>query len=292
MGCRLARIFATALTIVALSACSGGGSGPAGTTSPGGGPPTVPQRAAVSVSLFVPAAKSRAASRAVSTAGVQRLKPLYVPASVNSVTIRQTESAGSPVANAPIVLLVIGGSDCTQSAGGQTCTATLQGALGQDSWAFASYVAGNGSGTTVSVNTGTLLVLSGAANVLSLTLNPILAALAFVPLAYSANATTTSVLPVVLQAMDLRYRGERCYSNHAFVVVAGHRASNYDRYRGYRNGNDDRKQRSRADRLQWDARCRDAIALRGGARHYDGDVNVDAHAGRRRTRGSGEHRAR
>jgi hypothetical protein len=101
-----------------------------------------------------------------------------------------------------VTLLVIGGSNCTPSAGGQTCTAILPGALGQDAWLFKSYVSGDGSGTPISLNTGTLVVLSGAANILSVTLNPVLASLAFVPISDSTNATATITLPLVLQADD------------------------------------------------------------------------------------------
>lgn len=125
-----------------------------------------------------------------------------MPTSVNSVAIQPTESGGAVVTGGAISVLVIGGSNCTASAGGQTCTITMQGALGQDAWSVKSYVTGNGTGTALSLNTGTLVVQAGVANVLALTLNPILATLGFVPLAYSANATASSTLPLVLQAKD------------------------------------------------------------------------------------------
>jgi len=65
-----------------------------------------------------------------------------------------------------------------------------------------SYTSGDGSGLALSTNTGTLTVLQGAANILALTLNPILESLAFAPIADSTNATLTTTLPLVLQAQD------------------------------------------------------------------------------------------
>ena len=195
------RTVATALIFGALAACGGGGStpNPSSTENPsptGLGPQTLP----VSVSLFVPSSRSSKSSSAHLAA--RRLRPLYLPTSVNSVAIQQTEAAGSVVTGAPITILVIGGLSCVAGSGGQTCTVTLQGALGQDAWQIKSYLTGDGTGTAVSINTGTLVVLIGVANVLSLTLNPILASLAFLPVGYSANAIATSILPLVLQAKD------------------------------------------------------------------------------------------
>jgi hypothetical protein len=204
MAYKITQALAAALTIGALTACGGaGGSGspaPPGSTTSSGGSPASRQTLPVSVSLFVPKSKSSSASAATSVRSVR--KPSYLPSSVNSITIQQTESGGSVVTGAPTTVLVIGGPNCSASAGGQTCTLTLQGALGQDAWAISSFVTGNGTGPAISLNTGTLVVQSGVANVITLTLNPILASLTFVPLAYSANATTTSALPLVMQAKD------------------------------------------------------------------------------------------
>jgi hypothetical protein len=198
---RFMKTVATALTIGALAACGGGGSTPGSSSqqnsSPtGAGSQTLP----VSISLFVPRAIASKSSSVRFAAGVRR--PLYLPTSINSISIQQTEAAGSVVTGAPVTVLVIGGLSCVTSAGGQTCTVTVQGALGQDSWAIESYVTGNGTGSAVSTNTGTLVVLSGVANVLNLTLNPILSSLAFLPLGYSANAIAASNLPLVLEAKD------------------------------------------------------------------------------------------
>jgi len=201
MICKVARTVAFALCIGATSGC-GNGTGAYTYPSPdgSGGAPSGTQTLPVSVSLFVPnATTSNASALALPRGGA---RPLYLPSSINSVSIQQTEAAGSVVTGAPVTVLVIGGPSCVASAGGQTCTVTLQGALGQDGWAIKSYVSGAGTGLDVSLNTGTLTVVKGVANVLTLTLNPILASLAFVPAAYSANATTASTLPLVLQAKD------------------------------------------------------------------------------------------
>jgi len=199
---KVARTVVVALCIGATSGC-GNGTGAYTYPSPdvyGGGAPGGAQTLPVSVSLFVPnATTSNANSLALPSSAA---RPLYLPSSINSVTIQQTEAAGSVVTGAPVTVLVIGGPSCVASAGGQTCTVTLQGALGQDGWAIKSYVSGAGTGLAVSLNTGTLTVVRGMANVLTLTLNPILASLVFVPAAYSANATTASTLPLVLQAKD------------------------------------------------------------------------------------------
>ena len=203
MFCKITRTVAAALSIGALGAC-GGGAGGANTpsaASPAGSPTVSPQKTLpVSVSLFVPRSLASKASSVVFTSG--RRRPLYLPTSVNSVSMQQTLAGGSVVTGAPVTILVIGGPNCAASTGGQTCTVTLQGPLGQDAWAFKSFVTGNGTGTAISLNTGTITVLTGTANVLTLTLNPVLATLGFVPLAYSANATSTSTLPLVLQAKD------------------------------------------------------------------------------------------
>jgi hypothetical protein len=199
---KITRTVVTALCFSAFSAC-GSGSGSAPALSPRGpvvGSPVTAQTFSVSLVLFVPKPMSSGATSITSSSSARRA--LYLPTSVNSVTVQQTESGGSVVTGAPVAVLVIGGSNCSASAGGQTCTLTLQGALGQNAWSVATFVTGDGTGSAISLNTGTLMVLKGAANVLALTLNPILASLAFVPLAYSANATSTSTLPLVLQAKD------------------------------------------------------------------------------------------
>lgn len=185
------------LCIGLLTAC---GSSIPGATSPGGSSPGGPQPLPVSVSLFVPKAKTSNAISAAFSSSERR--PLYLPASINSVTMQQTEAGGSVVTGAPVTVLVIGGPNCAASTGGQTCTVILRGALGQDAWVIESFVSDDGTGSAVSLNTATLVVLAGTANILSLTLNPILASFGFVPLAYSANAITTSTLPLVLQAKD------------------------------------------------------------------------------------------
>jgi hypothetical protein len=202
MICKVTRTVAAALCIGAASGC-GNGTGAYEYPSPDGavgGAPSGAQTLPVSVSLFVPNATTPSANALAMPRSAPR--PLYLPSSINSVTIQQTEAAGSVVTGAPVNVIVIGGPSCVASAGGQTCTVTLQGALGQDGWAIKSYVSGAGTGLAVSLNTGTLTVIRGAANVLTLTLNPILASLVFVPAAYSANATTASTLPLVLQAKD------------------------------------------------------------------------------------------
>lgn len=202
----IGRAASTLLMLVMLAACGGSGSSLTSTT-PGKVSPVSARTYPVKVSLFVPKAKAKATTASSLRATSVRVaatgrRPLYLPTSVNSVSIQQTESAGAAVTGATVVI-VIGGPNCVASTGGQTCTVTLQGALGQDAWAVKSFLSGDGTGTVVSLNTGTLTVLQGAANVLDLTLDPILVSLVFVPTGHTVNATTAGPpLSLVLEAID------------------------------------------------------------------------------------------
>jgi hypothetical protein len=188
-----------AIALGGLAACGQNNSAGLTPLNSGGGSSQA-QSLPVTVSLFVPKTLASSAIRASDASAAQ--KPLYLPSTVNSVTVLQTQAAGAAVTNPTSLLIVIGGPSCTASTGGQTCTATLQGALGYDTWTITSFVSGNGSGSALSTNAGTLDVLSGVSNVLALTLNPILASMTFLPVGDSANATTAVTLPVVLQARD------------------------------------------------------------------------------------------
>lgn len=196
---KVSTIAAAALTIMGLGACGGGGTNPSTITQP-----TTPtaHTLPVRVSVFVPKAKSGSLSASRTRASSNSVKPQYLPTSVNSITFEQTVSAGSSVTGPPTILLTFGGANCTPAGGGQICTTFLQGALGQDAWSINSFTSGDGSGLALSTNTATLTVLTGVANVLIATLNPILHSLAFAPTGGSANATTLTTIPVVLQALD------------------------------------------------------------------------------------------
>jgi hypothetical protein len=201
MMSKVVKTGAMALAIGGLAAC--GGSSDLARSTGGISSQTAAVRLPVRISLFVPKALPKSSTVGRLDAATDSVKPSYLPGSVNSVGIQKTESAGAVVPGAPVTILVIGSSDCTASPGGQTCSTVLSGALGQDAWSFKSYVSGNGTGTAVSLNTGTLVVQSGVANVLSLTLNPVLASLALVPISDFTSATATNTLPLVLQADDV-----------------------------------------------------------------------------------------
>jgi hypothetical protein len=201
-------------TILLTAACSGGGagSGPASSVVPTSpvstatNPPSATLSpnsfVTVKIPLFVPAADvaPQSAGRAVA-AGTRR--PLEIASAVQSFTVTATEQGGSAFAGSPVVVPVSASNvSCTSVAAGLTCTASVQGALGQDAWNVQTYASNNGTGSALSIGPVSGTVIQGAANVFAATLDPIVASVKFVPTSDSTSATAPATFALAFEALD------------------------------------------------------------------------------------------
>jgi hypothetical protein len=115
--------------------------------------------------------------------------------------------------------MTIGGANCTTNAGSQTCSAHLSAPLGQDQWTVDTYASTDGTGTPLSLGVLPFTILAGVGNTASLTLNPVVNSLAFVPLSASCNAAAACTNSLILNAYDAT--GSTIIGATPFVNAAG-----------------------------------------------------------------------
>ncbi|HTU70022.1 MAG TPA: hypothetical protein VMF11_06840 [Candidatus Baltobacteraceae bacterium] len=188
--------FALAIVFAALlAACNGGGTG--SSTLPNANPPTggnLPAHASGSAtfSIVIPAAST-----------MKRVRPNYVSPNTQSLAITLTQAGGSPVPSpAPqVVALAQGSPNCSTSDGVTTCTVTSTYPAGSDVWTLALYASTNGTGTPLSINTVAANVTTGN-NTVDLTMNPVVASLAFTPASAACPYNAACTNGVVLNALD------------------------------------------------------------------------------------------
>src|SRR5581483_1907978 len=174
----LPRCPATLLAAAILSACSGGGSAmpPRAIV-----PLSSPRSVTVHFSIALPARSS---------AGLRR-RPRYVSASTKSATVTVTPAGGSPAT--PVVI------NCSPA----SCTGQLAAPVGSDTFAVKLFDAANGAGSLLSTGTLTQTIVLDAANVVKVTFDGVVRALAL-SLAPSAvtfgKASTVNVLAAALDA--------------------------------------------------------------------------------------------
>ena len=134
---------------------------------------------------------------------MKRSRPNYVSPNTQSLTITLTQAAGSPVASpAPqIVALTAGSPNCSTSAAGTSCAVSATYPAGADVWTLALYASASGTGTPLSIDTVGATVTTGK-NAVDLTMNPVVASLAFSPASASCSYGTACTSPVVLNALD------------------------------------------------------------------------------------------
>ncbi|HTU70043.1 MAG TPA: hypothetical protein VMF11_06945 [Candidatus Baltobacteraceae bacterium] len=189
--------FAFALAIVfeaLLAACSGGSGSPplpnAGAPASAGSQPAI---GSATFAIVVPAAST-----------MERVRPNYVSPNTQSLSITLTQANGVAVTSPTpeVVALTPGSPNCsTAASGGTTCSVTSTYPTGSDVWKLALYASTDGTGTPLSINTVAATVKTGS-NTVDLTMNPVVASLAFSPAyascAYGASCTNA----VVLDALD------------------------------------------------------------------------------------------
>ncbi len=171
-----------------LAACGGGG----GSSSSGGGAPvpvpssTYSSTPNVTIALFIPTQTTSAAHR----------KPLYVSPATASVSV--AVNGGTPTA----INVASGSSQCVAASGGRNCTVTIPAALGSDTFNVVAWDAAGGTGNALSRQSIMFTVTAGGPNMLALTLNGVVSAVAVVlPIANPAGGLAVT-LPVDVNAYD------------------------------------------------------------------------------------------
>jgi hypothetical protein len=191
---------ALSVFLVALLAACGGGGGagsslPAAAASPAATPQSSPAKATgtATFAIFIPSASA-----------MQKARPNYVSPNTEYAGITLTEVAGSPVPSpTPMVVNLTSSSPyCTTSSSGTTCTTTATYPVGADAWTIALYGSGGVTSTPLSINSVSQTLVAGQ-NTVDLTMNPVVASLAFSPSSGSCvSNNTTCVQPAVLEALD------------------------------------------------------------------------------------------
>jgi outer membrane protein assembly factor BamB len=173
--------------IVALSACGGGGASVS--TLPKS--PQIPVGTAnlqrVTFSIRVPAATG--------TSALSR-RPLYVSTATQSAAI--AVNGGAPL----VVNLAANSPNCTAAAGGRTCTATVSAPVGADTFAETLFGSTNGTGPALSQNTTTATIVAGTANVVTLTLDGVVASIALSLADPAPPIGPTATILLVVNAKD------------------------------------------------------------------------------------------
>jgi hypothetical protein len=152
--------------LVALSACGGGGGSTNSTlprvpTNPGG--PAMTQSVTLTINI----------SGATSSAAAHNRRPLYVSTATQSAAIGV--NGGAPL----VVNLAAGAPNCVAAAGGgRSCSATIAAPVGPDTFGETLYASTNATGAALSQNTTTATIVAGTANVVNLTLDGVVAAIA------------------------------------------------------------------------------------------------------------------
>ncbi|HUN29901.1 MAG TPA: hypothetical protein VMV65_08835, partial [Alphaproteobacteria bacterium] len=178
-----------------LASCSGGSSLPrAGTSAAAPGQSSSGKASgSATFAIFIP-----------SSTTMKKVRPSYVSPNTQYAGITLTEVAGSPVPSPkPLVVnLAPGSPNCSASSGGTTCSVTSTYAVGVDAWTVALYGSGGITGTPLSINSVSRNVVAGQ-NTVDLTMNPVVASLAFSPSSGSCVSNGTScVQPATLEALD------------------------------------------------------------------------------------------
>lgn len=189
---------ASGLVAMSLAACGGGSSAGVATI-----PATVPivntvpatqSAGTLGFSVFIPSTSATSASS--HSRRTQTISP-----SVASLSFTPNVAGGVAVTGTASVL-AIGPAVCKTVVGGQECTITLAAPLGQDQWLVQTFASNNGTGVPLSLNTLIKTIIAGAANVASLTLNPVLNSMTFTPVSASCSAAGTCVQTLAIAPLD------------------------------------------------------------------------------------------
>jgi hypothetical protein len=175
------------LVVVALSACGGGGASvsmlPKSPQTPVGSANL--QRVTLSIKVPAPTGTS-----------VVGRRPLYVSTATQSAAI--AVNGGAPL----VVNLAANSPNCIASAGGRTCTANVSAPVGADTFAETLFASTNGTGSALSQNTTTATIVAGTANVVTLTLEGVVASIALSLADPAPPLGPTATILLVVNAKD------------------------------------------------------------------------------------------
>jgi PQQ-like domain len=175
------------LLVVALSACGGGGASVSMLPKSPQTPVGTANLQRVTLSIKVPAATG--------TSAVGR-RPLYVSTATQSAAI--AVNGGAPL----VVNLAANSPNCTASAGGRTCTAAVSAPVGADTFAETLFKTTDGTGPALAQNTTTATIVAGTANVVTLTLEGVVASIALSLADPAPLVGPTATILLVVNAKD------------------------------------------------------------------------------------------
>lgn len=219
---RISWLIAVAAIAAVLGACGGGGNVPSGSTRNYGAPSPAPgDPVQVTFSITIPTAQGSSQGR----------KPEYVSRGTGSVTVTPAAVNGVPVTS-PTTLTVntaAGSPGCVTSSGNRVCTAQFSAPVGNDAFTVNTYAGHNGTGALLSGGTIVAQIASSGSsiavsNTVSLTLNPVVAALTLTSSSTGFVAGTASTASVVLQGTDATGAiivGSAPLSGSASISLAG-----------------------------------------------------------------------
>lgn len=197
--------------MLALAACSGGGSTGTIPSSGGGAGPTI-QTADATLTITIP----RDTGTSSSSRGAESLRPSYVSSNTQSMTI--AINGGTPLD----FTLTNSSPGCSGTGSSTTCTIAVAAPVGtSESWAFTLYATTNETGTPLSVYTENgITIAAGVANNLGpYTLNPVVGSYSVAWNTRSFTADSNSTGSIYLTVKDPS--GATIISPGAYETSAG-----------------------------------------------------------------------
>lgn len=159
------RSFIALFLTIPLAACGGGGGSAPSLTSPLSNttpqtPPTTSSMGTAQVSITIPTTAAQSTTRSEQ----------YVSTATNSLTM-------SSNGGAPAVISLSTYPGCTTSASGRTCVIQMSLPTGAASFTIRTYASADGTGSALSIGSGTTTVLANANNPINLKLDAIVSSL-------------------------------------------------------------------------------------------------------------------
>jgi len=149
------------------------------------------QSATVTFAVRVPSSSATAANR---------IRPQYVSPNTQSVAFTLVSFDGTPSNTTTVVALT--GGNCTGSGTSKVCTISSTAPVGADVYSVATYTATNGTGTPLSIDPALNVNIVSGTNTVSVTLNGVVASLAFSPASANALDGTASAGSASINALD------------------------------------------------------------------------------------------
>jgi hypothetical protein len=189
------RVTAALLTVGMLAACSG--------ASGGSTNPTTPQFKSARVTFKVTKPSKNAPGLERAYDHIRKLHPHFVSPNTATMTFTLTKvngvAAPSGFNNTTTLHFTGGSQNCTLTGGVEQCSVTTSAPVALDTWTVQGLSA---SSAVLSTSTITQSIAVGA-NAVNLTLNPVVASLAWsTPTANISNGTASGAVPEELEGLD------------------------------------------------------------------------------------------